>query len=120
MESYLKHGVMLSNIRDRVIAEQRLREQKQKTLNEVDLEPPCFEHECLLSRSLSLDSLLSIRKDEKTNEKTSGRGWSNFIGESSCRNEVYYADKDVTDFQSTIFIFIIFVIIFNPLSAKHF
>ena len=99
MESYLKHNVLLSNIRDRVIAEQRLREQKQKTLNEIEVDPPCFERECLLNRSLSLDTIMSIHKDEKTSEKSSGRGWSNYIGEGSCRNEVL-VDKDVTDFHS--------------------
>ena len=105
MESYLKHNVLLSNIRDRVIAEQRLREQKQKTLNEIEVDPPCFERECLLNRSLSLDTIMSMHKDAKTSEKSSGRGWSNYIGEGSCRNEVL-VDKDVTDFHSKCFNFI--------------
>jgi len=97
MESYLKHSVLLSNIRDRVIAEQKLREQRKKNNEDNMNELACSDQNCLLTRSLSLDTILSLRKDEKTNEKAPGRGWSNFIGERGQRNQVF-ADRDVIDF----------------------
>ena len=108
MESYLKHNILLSNIRDRVIAEQKVRAQKEKSGGERSRNHDSqWEEQALnsLPRSYSLDTILSITKNEKVREKSGGRGWSNFIGDGICRNEVL-VDRDVTDFQSKMYFFV--------------
>jgi hypothetical protein len=111
MESYLKHNVLLSNIRDRVIAEQKVRDQKEKHGGDLNrLHDSQYEEQTLksLTRSYSLDTILSLTKNEKVREKSGGRGWSNFIGDGVCRNEVL-VDSDVTDFQSKMPVYFVTV-----------
>lgn len=96
MESYLKHGVLLSNIRDRVIAEQKIREQREKNI-EANLERTCTNNTCALKRSLSVDTIISLKKDEKLICKEEGRGWSNFIGDGVYFNQVTI-DKNIDKF----------------------
>ena len=78
MEYHLLHANLLSNIRDVIIHSNDAKERKQRRKRSI--EAKCER----LRRSLSLDSLQSNTKTNKTQQHPEvgrGRGWSRFIGE---------------------------------------
>lgn len=98
MESYLQHAVLLSNIRDRVIAEQKIREQRVKNTESANSERgTCLNYIHMRKISLSVDTIIALKKDDSLVCKEEGRGWSNFIGDGVCHNQVTI-DKDMDKF----------------------
>ena len=100
MDKLLQHGVHLSNIRDRIIMLQKVKEQKEK--NEDSCEQLRFYNfkTCDFKRSISVDNII-IAKKVLDVPKDDGRGWSQCIGDGNCTWDIT-ANRDNTNFCSGI------------------
>ena len=95
MENVLRHGVHLSNVRDRVIALHKYKENKQKA---KDMQYKSFS-EINMKRTFSLDSFTTsmgkVEEVNDSNQDSGGRGWSRYIGERTWNATT---DRDVSNF----------------------
>jgi len=100
MDYYLYHSGHLSNIRDRIIAMQKLSE-KRELRRQMRLEKK-LERDARMRRYSSLDNILStassplLNDDMMASTSSGGRGWSRYYG-LGYHAFTHHSDEDMTD-----------------------